>query len=105
MECSGFYLGIQPDDITLGAGRHGFEKESLDRYRAAVVDATLGRELQHANERADLLLHNGLHVGKTFEDPPELHTPGFVDFCLGHYTAIAPVHRWLLRATQAASGT
>jgi uncharacterized protein (TIGR02453 family) len=132
MECSGFYLGIQPDDVTLGTGRHGFEKESLDHYRAAVVDPTLSPEPQQAldavrkagdydiggrhykqvptgfdrnHERADLLLHNGLHVGKTFGDPPELHTPGFVDFCIGHYAAIAPVHRWLLRATQAPSGT
>jgi uncharacterized protein (TIGR02453 family) len=124
MECSGFYLGLTPNEVSLGAGRHGFEKESLDRYRAAVADPKLGPELQQAveavraagdyeiggrsykqvpagfdrnHERADLLLHGGLHAGATFVDPPELHTPGFVDFALRHYLAMAPVHRWLVR--------
>ncbi len=126
MECSGFYLGITPNEVTLGVGRHGFEKESLDRYRAAVVDPTLGPELQQGidlvrqagdyeiggrsykqvppgfdrnHERAELLLHSGLHAGITFIDLPELHTPGFVDFSMRHYLAKAPVHCWLLRLT------
>ena len=34
--------------------------------------------------------------GASLEDPPVLHTPGFVDFSLRHYQAMAPVHRWLL---------
>ena len=124
MECSGFYLGITPGEATLGAGRHGFEKESLDRYRAAVVDPRRGPELQQAleavrkagdyeiggrsykqvppgfdknHERADLLLYGGLHAGVTLADPPELHTPGFVDLSLRHYQAMAPLHRWLVK--------
>ena len=123
MESTGFYLGLTGGEVTLGAGKHGFEPEVLERYRAAVVDPKLGADLQQAidsvkaagayeiggrsykqvprgfdrdHPRADLLLHNGLHAWTSFEDPPELHTPGFVEFTLRHYQAMAPIHRWLL---------
>ena len=123
MESTGFYLGLTGGEVSLGAGKHGFEPEVLERYRAAVVDPKLGADLQHAidsvkaagdyevggrfykqvprgfdrdHPRADLLLHNGLHAWISLEDPPVLHTPGFVDFSLRHYQAMAPVHRWLL---------
>src|SRR6266511_5225868 len=123
MESTGLYLGLTGSEVTLGAGKHGFEPEVLDRYRAAVVDPKLGADLEQAIDsvtkagdyeiggryykqvprgldrnqpRADLLLHNGLHAWVSLDEPPELHTPEFVDFRLRHYQAMAPVHRWLL---------
>jgi len=127
MECSGFYLGLSGDGVSLGAGKHGFEPDLLERYRNAVVDPKLGADLERAidevkqsgdyeihgryykqvprgfdrdHARADLLLYNGLHATASVGEPVELQTPAFVDFTLRHYTALAPVHRWLVGLTE-----
>ena len=127
MDCAGCYFGLSAHELTLGAGKHGFDPAMLGRYRSAVVDPAMGAELvaalegirqagpyeiggQHykqvppgfdrGHERAALLLHNALYAHATLPIPEELHTSAFVGFCLGHYAALAPLHNWLARLTE-----
>jgi uncharacterized protein (DUF2461 family) len=45
--------------------------------------------------RAALLRHGGLHAGWERKHPAELRRRSFVDFVAGHFSAVAPLHRWL----------
>lgn len=60
LEGPGWFFGIAPDYVTAGAGMMGFDKDALDRYRAA-VDGPAGAEL------AEILAALGERM-----DPPEL---------------------------------
>ncbi len=120
----GFFFRLLPDRLILGAGMHRFEKAHLDAYRAAVVDARAGKALAKAvgevraagpyeiggatrksvprgfdasHERAEYLLHEGLFAGFETEDTAVAEMPGFVDFCTGHFKAMWPISRWLLK--------
>jgi len=124
MDCAGCYFGLSAHELTLGAGKHGFDPAMLGRYRSAVADPAMGAELvtaleaiqrsgsyeiggQHYKQvppgfdrgqaRAALLLHNALHASVTLPIPEELHTSAFAGFCLGHYVTLAPLHRWLVK--------
>lgn len=59
-EGPGWFFGLSPDHVTAGAGMMGFDKDRLDRYRAA-VDGPAGAEL------ADILTALGGRMA-----PPEL---------------------------------
>jgi uncharacterized protein (TIGR02453 family) len=118
----GFFFRLEPKRLILGAGQHHLDKEKLDRFREAVVNDKTGRALvkaldrvresgpysvygaerktvprgfDAAHPRASLLLHEGLFA--SFEAPPphELATPKFVEFCAGHFRAMAPFNAWL----------
>jgi uncharacterized protein (TIGR02453 family) len=117
----GFFFRLAPKQLILGAGMHQLPKEQLAAYRTAVVDDKAGKALAKvadelkaagyqlggaarktvprgfdpAHPRASFLLHEGLHA--TFEGPvpASFGTPAFVDECLTHYRATAPISRWL----------
>ena len=121
-DCPGYFLRLARDQITLGAGRHAFDKPTLEAYRTAVADDRRGRALMQAVEavqvaggavggahykrvprgfdadhpRADLLRHNALHVWIEEPLPPEVHTDDFVDFCCERFRRVSPVQRWIL---------
>jgi uncharacterized protein (TIGR02453 family) len=119
---SGFFFRLTPRKLMLGAGMHTFPPEVLARYRLAVERDRDGAKLDTIvaalraagyevgtegykkvprgvpadHPRAALLKHGGLHAAWEGKHPPELHTPRLLDFAVARYSAVAPLHRWLL---------
>jgi uncharacterized protein (TIGR02453 family) len=131
MECSGFYVHLEPPHFLLGVGLYIFPKHQLEEYRQSLVDKrhgteftriaaritrggiyTFGREHykrvprgydpQHPN--AGYLLYNGLYAGLEVPIPPAFHTAKLPDYCLRHFKATLPVHRWLVAMIERAGG-
>ncbi len=124
MECPGFYFHLEPPDLFVGGGMYMFPDSFLPKFRRAVVDPKLGRELtkivtdlravpgcevggshykrvpagydpKHPN--AELLKHNGLYVGCEDKVPAELFSARLVDYCFERYEPVVPLHRWLMK--------
>jgi uncharacterized protein (TIGR02453 family) len=120
----GFFFRLMQGGLILGAGMHRFEKAQLDAFRSAVVDPRAGKalaktiaEVQAAgdfkiggaarksvprgfdptHERAALLLHEGLFASWEGDAGAVVRSADFVDFCLGHFKAMWPVSKWLLK--------
>jgi uncharacterized protein (TIGR02453 family) len=118
---SGFFLRLTPTRLILATGMIEFQKETLGRYRAAVLDEARGPELAavvaalRANgyvvggesyklpprgtprdhPRSALLKHRGVFSTLDLEHPPQLASPALVDFCFDHYRQMARLHVWL----------
>ena len=45
---SGYFMRVTADQIGIGVGAHGFDKDRLAAFRAAVVDPKAGKSLQKA---------------------------------------------------------
>ena len=124
---SGLFLHLSPDGVMVGAGAHDLQKETLQRYRAAVCDAssgaalvTIARALDDAGiglagrslarpprdfsappDAAPLLLHRALFAAVV--EPAELASqPDLVDRLDEHWSRLAPLHLWLVRHVQEA---
>ena len=122
-ESSNFFLRLAPGALTLGVGIQRFERKTLADYRSTVVDGRKGPALERLirkleksgcyeikgatrkalprgfdpkHRRANLLLHDGLYAVLEQHLPPETRSPEFVDWCLQHFSQLAPVHRRLL---------
>lgn len=118
---SGLFVRIAPTLVGIGVGAHGFDREQIASFRAALADpakadalvamiadvesagyaiggATRKRPAKSAPipppaER--FLLHEALFVH--VDEAPELATsPQLVDACLAHWGRLAPLHRWLV---------
>jgi uncharacterized protein (TIGR02453 family) len=128
MECPGFYFHFQPPSLMLGGGRYVFDKAQLEAYRESVVHEKHGKTLakivqeaagagleigvkhykrvprgydrEHPN--ADLLLHNGLTAMHSELIPQEFSSADLVEYCLGYYKKMLPMHRWLLEMVERA---
>jgi uncharacterized protein (TIGR02453 family) len=123
MECPGFYFHLEPPIIRLGVGLYMIPKYLFDSYRNSVVHSRYGRELgeivskisktknyelggRHykrvpsgydpSHPNADLLLHNGLHVGYEASIPEEFYSEKFVTYCYKKFQPVYPLHRWLV---------
>ena len=123
--CPGYFFAFGAKILTLGAGMHQFDVDALDRYRQAVVDPRFGKSLRNApksiaadgafplggqrykraprgfdadHPNAALLLHGGLHAGRTEPHPPALFTPSATGYCVDVFAKVAPLHRWLFTA-------
>jgi uncharacterized protein (TIGR02453 family) len=117
---SGLFLRVSPDGVIVGAGAHGFTKEQLDRYRAAVIGTDAGSALvavvgaleQAGHEVSGetysrtprgyepegpaerLLRHSALYAHGEF--PPTLTTDAsLVPTLVRQWRTYAPLHRWL----------
>ncbi|MFC2043334.1 DUF2461 domain-containing protein [Chloroflexota bacterium] len=126
MENSGYYFHLEPPNLMLGTGIHTFSKTLLKAYRDSVVDPEYGPELEKAieeitqqeqyslggqhykrvprgydpeDERAGLLLYNGLYAGVETEIPTELFSDKIFDYCLEKYRYMIPIHYWLYDMT------
>jgi uncharacterized protein (TIGR02453 family) len=124
MESPGFYFHLEPPDLFLGGGFYMLPDSLLGRFRKAVVDPKLGRELagilaalaerkeyeiggKHfkrvpagtdpSHPNAEILKHNGLYAGIEMKIPDEFFSPRLVDFCYERYEPIVPLHRWLVK--------
>jgi uncharacterized protein (TIGR02453 family) len=123
MECSGFYFHLEPPVLMIGVGIYMFPKQDVSRFRKAVVDPEAGRVLSRvlkkipgldgfelggkhykripagydpAHPNAEILLYNGLYVGKTEKIPEELYSSRLLNFCFQRFKALAPLHNWLV---------
>lgn len=123
MECSGFYIHLEPDRLILGTGIYRFTPEMLGKYRDWVVDRKHGAALREAVEEsaaagpyalggehykrvprgydpnhpnAKFLLHDGFWMGLDLPVPEVLFTPEFPEWCFGHCLNVLPVHKWIL---------
>lgn len=127
---SGFYLRVTPELVAIGAGANHLGREGIDHYRRAVCDDAAGPELvriaadlAHQGwelgeprrrrapkgwdpqdpEAAPLLRHDGLFIVR--REPAELATnpKRLVPACLEVWSALAPLHRWLVEHVQCAA--
>lgn len=123
-DSSSFFLRLAPAQLTLGVGMHRFDKATAARFRQAVLDARRGpalarllcklgdagpyavhgatrkrvpRGFDGEHPRAGLLLHDGLTGVLEQPVPRQAAAASFVDYCVEHYRALAPLHRFLLR--------
>ena len=120
-DCSGFYFRLTPKLLVLGAGMHDFTPPVLAKYRKAVLDDKKGKRLveiqrslakagyrfggekykrpprgvDESHPRVALLKYGALFTGWEGKHPKELFTKRAVDFVIGHYKTLAPVHEWL----------
>ncbi len=120
---SGFYLRVSPDGVGIGVGAHSFDRDRLAAYRSAVVDTKSGPSLSRAvtsvgkagydvkgvhykqiprgfeprNERqAEMLRHAALWIGEDHDLSPLVHSPELVDWAVGEWKQMKPIHRWLV---------
>jgi uncharacterized protein (TIGR02453 family) len=127
MECPGFYFHLEPPVLILGVGLYMFPKYLIDTYRNSVVHPEYGKKLAEivaqiekkkdfqiggkhykripagydsAHPNADLLLHNGLHVGAESPIPEEFYSKKLVDYCWKRYQSLLPIHAWLVAMTR-----
>jgi len=117
----GYYFHLEPGNLMLGAGIHGFSKPILKAYRDAVVDPERGTSLAHAignmankgysigektlkrtprgyppdHHLAELLLYSGLTTGIDLGVPKELNTADLIDYCFDHFKNMTPIVDWL----------
>jgi len=127
MDCSGFYVHIEPPTLMLGVGIHVFPKPHMEFWRetvdderhgsaiAGIVDALrsegryavggehykrIPRGYDRDHPRAELLKHNGLFGSIEMPIPEAFTSRDFVELCAGHFEAMLPLHRWLLDMTR-----
>jgi uncharacterized protein (TIGR02453 family) len=118
----GFWFRLTPEELLLGGGMHHFEPPQLERYRTSVVDDERGaglsdeverlrgagydiggqrykrtpRGFEPPEDRADLLLHDGLFGWVGFSPvPAEVFAAGFPRFCAERYRPLARLVEWL----------
>lgn len=122
MERSGFYIQVEPDRLSIGAGIYRFTPPMLEKYRDRVIDRRHGAALRDAVEEvassgpytlgdarykrvprgydpdhpnAKFLLFDGFWMGMETPIPEEFSTPAFPEWCFEHCVNVLPVHRWL----------
>ena len=118
---SGFFARLTPELLGTGAGCHGLDPERLTRFRKAVADPARGAELAGIARRLEaagyrlggaalkrppagvasdgpagrFLLHKALFVHRDEPADERVHTDAVLASCLRHWSALAPLHRWL----------
>jgi uncharacterized protein (TIGR02453 family) len=120
------YFHVGPGEVFAAAGHYMMEKESLERFRAAVADDKRGKELSRilaglakkgyraqAHERskrvprgyppdhprAELLTYKGLTVGFPAVPKAMMTSPKLVKWLAGACKTSAPLVDWLVLAT------
>ena len=123
---SGFFVRVTTDSIGIGAGCPAFDSGRLQAFRNAVADAQAGTALAKTAAKlkgagyaiggehykrppkgveappaaAPFLLHRALFV-HTDADAAVATTDGaMLETCVGHWRALAPLHRWLIGNVQ-----
>ena len=121
----GYYFHLEPGNLMLGAGIHGFSKPLLKAYRDAVINPDQGPSLAQAiavvtnkgfsvgektykriprgydpdHKLAEFLLFSGLTTGINLGIPAELHTVDLVDYCFERFQDMAPIVNWMEKIT------
>ncbi len=123
MECSGFYLGIEPKLFFAGFGMYMFTPEQLKKFREKVYNMENAKELTEIiknlkkkgykiNEPhlklvprgfdkeykyADLLKYNGLYAYYESSNMDELLNSDQIKFLFKKSKDMLPIHQWLLK--------
>ncbi|MEM7301339.1 MAG: DUF2461 domain-containing protein [Pseudomonadota bacterium] len=125
---SGLFFRIAKDQLILGAGAHGFDKDRLARFRNAVANTGQGDDLlaletslssqglemkgahysklprgfQPSGTETDRLLKfNALHAAWHLDHPAEMSTSAFIDYCIEKWKPLIPLHKWLVEMDEA----
>ena len=124
---SGFFARLTPDFLGVGAGAHGLDPERLTRFRQAVADPSSGADLAGIAQRVEaagyelggaalkrppagfadsgpagrFLLHKALFVHCEEPADERVHADAVLTTCMRHWSALAPLHRWLTDNVQA----
>ena len=125
MECSGYYVHVEPERLMLGVGIYGFPKPILEAYRERVANKRHGPALVRIladrerrgchiggahfkrvprgypadHPRADLLKFNGLYAGIDGPVPEEFTSNALLEYCFERFVDMTPLHEWLLALT------
>ena len=118
----GFWFRLAPEELILGGGMHHFDPAQLEQYRTSVVEQERGgalrdeverlgaagyelgghrykrtpRGFEAPEDRAPLLLHEGIFAWVQFSPvPEEVFTPSFPRFAADRYRPLAPLVDWL----------
>jgi uncharacterized protein (TIGR02453 family) len=117
----GYFFGLDPERVRIGAGGFDFAGPVLDAYRAAVADPKTGAALQAIldrlakaglriegaelkrtpapyaadHPRADLLRRKGLHVWRDITDPAVIADRRLFAETVATFTTLARLVRWL----------
>jgi len=120
MECPGFYLHINSDEVSVGTGLYQFPRDILNRFRKIAGDKSQNKSLSSIINRIEnksyiiggehykripkgtdpdipapnLLLHNGLYVSKSF--PNNNNLPELKELCASSFKDTINLHRWLV---------
>jgi uncharacterized protein (TIGR02453 family) len=124
---SGFFARLTPEALGVGAGCHGLGPEPLARFRQAVADPASGADLAGIAQRLEVagyqlsgatlkrppagfadggpagrfLLHKALFVHHDEPADHRIQTDAVLATCMRHWSALAPLHRWLTDNVQA----
>jgi uncharacterized protein (TIGR02453 family) len=123
-ENPGYFFAMDANEGILYGGIYMFPKKVLETYRQAVLDRSLGMELEAAVEsvrgagkyevggdtykrvpsgypaghpRARFLLYTGLFAASPKIEPEILTSPALVEACYQYALHMAPIHRWLVQ--------
>jgi uncharacterized protein (TIGR02453 family) len=115
---------ITPEEVHLGAGIFGLDREALGRYRATLRDGLLAGELDEIVDRlmasgailsdptrarvsrgfqpdgpgARFAVRDGFHATRRFPRPAASATPEFVPWCADRLEPYGALHHWLVTA-------
>jgi uncharacterized protein (TIGR02453 family) len=124
---SGFFARLTPEVLGVGAGCHGLDPERLTVFREAVADPSSGADLAGIAQRLEaagyelggatlkrppagvasdgpagrFLLHKALFVHHDEPADEQVQTDAVLATCMRHWSALAPLHRWLTDNVQA----
>jgi uncharacterized protein (TIGR02453 family) len=131
MECSGFYLHVEPPNVLVAAGLYLFPAPLLHAWRSSLSHPKFGPALAKAVAQvrasgpytvhgehykrippgygappalSDWLRYNGLYAGLEMPAAGTLESPGFLESTVEHFRNLAPLHRWLLDMTRRTEG-
>ncbi|GJM16545.1 MAG: TIGR02453 family protein [Thermodesulfobacteriota bacterium] len=118
----GFYLQLDKSQILIAGGIYQLPNELVKPYRDAVSDSKRGTEVAKILKKitknssyklggshykrvprgydpdspnAELLLHNGLYLYYEGAVPKEVYSSDFLDYALGVFKDIMPLHIWI----------
>ena len=122
MECSGFYLGIEPKLFFVGLGMYMFTPDQIKKFRETVYDTANAEELnkiiknlkkgykinnthfkkvprgfEKEYKYADLLKYNGLYAFYESDTLEELFETDQIKFLYKKFKDMLPLHKWLLK--------
>ena len=129
-ESPGYYFHLEPDNAVIYTGVYMLSKRMLTAYRDAVVDVTLGAELEKAlatvrtagayeiggeqskrvpqgydpaHKRAELLKYKGFYGKSPLIKPAVITKPDLIEVCFEHCRAMLPLQQWLAKVDSMAT--
>ncbi len=121
LECSGYYLHIDPQKVFIGLGIYIFPRDVLHEYRKIVAKPKEAEKLLEVFEQvkqnsyksggdasklvpsgydkeykyAELLKYKGIYSWNECPPPEELFSSDFVEWCFNIFKGMAPLHYWI----------